>query len=465
MPTTIVWLRHDLRLRDNPALQAAAARGAVVPLWIDEGDTGDPWRPGAASRVWLHDGLAAFDALLVARGSRLVIARGAPLDVLRGMLTACAADAVFWNRRHTPAGIAGDSTLKAALAEHCEVRSFAGNLLFEPGAVMTGGGTPYKVFTPFYRACLAAGPPPAPPPEPAALAPPARWPSSLQLDDLALEPHIDWTAGIRARWQAGERTAQARLATFIDDTVIDYPERRDQPAAGAISGLSPYFCQGALGVRDAWAQLSAASAASGNTPYESAAAAWLRQLVWREFAWHLLFHFPHTTDAPLRDEFADMVWVDDAEGLAAWQRGRTGFPLVDAGMRELWETGFMHNRVRMVTASLLTKHLGQHWLAGAHWFWDTLVDGDLANNSLGWQWVAGCGADAAPYFRIFNPYAQSRKFDPDGVYLRRWLPELAALDAAQIHQPPPGIAGYPAPIVDLAPAREAALARYAEIRR
>ncbi|MGE0485391.1 MAG: deoxyribodipyrimidine photo-lyase [Gammaproteobacteria bacterium] len=463
MPTTLVWLRHDLRLRDNPALHAAAERGAVVPVWIDEGD--EAWAPGAASRLWLHDNLAAFAAVLARQGSRLVIARGTPFAVLRELVTACGADAVYWNRRHTPAGIATDTALKTALGERCTVRSFPGNLLVEPGRLMTAGGTPYKVFTPFHRACRAAGPPPTPLPAPASLAPPRTWPASLALGELAFVPRIDWAGGIRARWPAGEDAAQAALSAFIADGLAGYASRRDQPAVAGVSALSPYLCLGQLGVRDAWWQVEAAIAEDGRTAFADAAAAWTRQLVWREFAWHLLFHFPATTTAPLRVEFTDLAWVDDPAGLAAWQRGRTGFPLVDAGMRELWATGYMHNRVRMVAASLLTKHLGIHWLAGACWFWDTLVDADLANNTLGWQWVAGCGADAAPYFRIFNPYAQSQRFDPGGVYLRRWLPELANLDDAAIHQPPAGLTAYPAPLVELGTAREAALARYAEIRR
>ncbi len=461
-PLTIVWFRRDLRVADNPALYAAAERGRVLPLFIDEPPAA--WAPGAASRYWLHQSLTAHARELAERGAALLIRRGDPVEVLAELVQACGADAVYWNRRYEPAAIDRDTRVKECLGALCEVRSFQGHVLFEPTRIATAGGTPYRVFTPFHKACLAHGEPAPPLPAPQRLRAVLPRPDGLALDALGLEPRIDWADGIRETWQFGERAAHERLEAFIDGALVDYPGQRDFPGIAGVSGLSPHLCFGEISARSVWHEVRAAQAAVDRGLFDRAAHAWLRQLTWREFAYHLMYHYPRTVDEPLREEFDAMAWLDDEEGLAAWTRGATGFPLVDAGMRELWRTGSMHNRVRMVVASFLTKHLGVHWLAGARWFWDTLVDADLANNTLGWQWVAGCGADAAPYFRIFNPYSQSRKFDADGDYLRRWLPELEGLDGAAIHEPPP-TPGYPAPIVDLKAAREAALARYAEMRR
>lgn len=463
MESVIVWFRQDLRLADHPALSAAVATGMpVIPLFIWDAD--GEWAPGAAQRYWLHQSLCALQGSLAAAGSRLIVRRGDSAAVLHELARSTGARAVYWNRRYEPAGIACDTRIKATLDAVCEVRSFNGRLLFEPFTVATAGGTPYRVFTPFWRTCLKLPEPPEPLPAPARITAPAGWPPSLALDALGLQPRIDWAAGIRQRWHFGEQAALARLDDFIDGGLRDYPARRDFPGVDGVSGLSPYLHCGEISPRQVWHAVRAGAATLHDSATESAAQAWLRQLVWREFAYHLLYHFPTTATTPLRDEFARMEWLDDVAGVAAWQRGRTGFPLVDAGMRELWATGFMHNRVRMVVASLLCKHLGQHWLTGARWFWDTLVDADLANNTLGWQWIAGCGADAAPYYRIFNPSSQSRRFDPRGDYIRRWVPELAHLEGNAIHEPQALAPGYPAPIVDLAAAREAALARYARMR-
>ncbi|MEQ8663617.1 MAG: deoxyribodipyrimidine photo-lyase [Gammaproteobacteria bacterium] len=461
-PLTIVWFRRDLRVADHPALHAAAARGRVRPVYIDEPE--GPWATGAAARYWLHQSLAAHAAELATRGAPLVLRRGAAHAVLDELVATSGADAVYWIRRYEPHGMACDADLKRRLGARCEVRSFQGHVLFEPHTVATANDTPYRVFTPFHKACLARGEPPPPLPAPARLVAPDTTPSGLALAALGLEPRRDWAGGIRAAWTFGERAACARLEAFVDGALVDYPVQRDYPDVQGVSGLSPHLAFGELSARSAWHEVRAAQAAAAAGVFDRAADAWLRQLTWREFAYHLLYHYPHTIEAPLREDFAALPWVDDAPGLAAWTRGATGFPLVDAGMRELWATGYMHNRVRMLTASFLTKHLGVHWLAGARWFWDTLVDADLANNTLGWQWVAGCGADAAPYFRIFNPHSQSRKFDPAGNYLRRWLPPLAALGDDAIHVPT-RTTGYPAPLVDLKTAREAALARYAQMRR
>ena len=464
MAATIVWFRQDLRLHDHPALHAAIARGqALVLVYIQE--PSGPWRPGAALRFWLHQSLAALALELRRHGHRLVFLQGEAHTVLAGLIDACGADALYFNRRYEPHDSKRDAQLERGLRAHCEVRHFAAHLLFEPARVQTGAGTPYRVFTPYYRACLQLESP-APP-----LPAPTRWPPAaaagggvgLTLAELELEPKIAWAEGIARRWPAGEQAAHIALDEFVDERLRGYTRDRDLPARDATAGLSPYLAVGAISARSCWQAVQAAALRERDAGQVSASEAWLRQLVWREFAYHLLHHFPHTSDAPFRAQWQTFAWREDAQDLQRWQRGTTGMPLVDAGMRELWHTGTMHNRVRMVVACLLCKHLGIHWLAGARWFWDTLIDADLANNTLGWQWSAGCGADAGPYFRIFNPLSQSRKFDPAGTYLRRWLPERAALDDKAIHDPAVLVAGYPPPIVDLATARQAALARYAAL--
>jgi len=401
MATSIVWFRLDLRLTDNPAITAAIERGTVIPVFIWAPEEEGAWRPGAASRWWLHHSLKALAADL----GGLVIRRGPSLDALRQLVNETGATAVFWNRRYEPALIARDTKVKQGLlADGLKVESFNSALLFEPWEIKTGSGRAYKVFTPFYRACLKKGV------ERGALgtARPTgvkKWPSSLRLDELELLPKLDWAKEFD--WEPGEAGAHKLLSAFSPK---DYLAKRDLPAVVGTSRLSPPLHFGEVSPRQVW------EAAKGED--------YRRQLIWREFAHHLLYHFPETTDKPLKREFERFPWRKDAKGLRAWQRGETGFALVDAGMRELWTTGWMHNRVRMVAASFLVKDLLIPWQEGARWFWDTLVDADLANNTLGWQWVAGCGADAAPFFRIFNPATQAEKFDPAGVYVRRWVKEM-----------------------------------------
>ena len=474
MPATIVWFRQDLRLQDNPALVAAVARGEpVVPVFIwDETGEGD-WAPGGASRWWLHHSLAALDAALRERGLRLIIRSGESGAVLVELIKVTGATAVYWNRRYEPAAIERDTALKANLG--VEGKSFNAALLFEPHTVKNKSGGPFQVFTPYWRHCLAlpvdepvklpAGPPPAP----------ARWPKSAALAELGLLPDIKWDAGFRKVWQPGEAGAQARLKRFAG-AMDGYADGRDQPAAEATSGLSPHLHFGEIGPRQIWAAARAQGKGSGVFPAHRGAQVFLKEVGWREFAYHLLYHFPATPRQPLRAEFAAFPWRQDAKQLRAWQRGLTGYPIVDAGMRQLWATGWMHNRVRMIVASFLVKHLRLSWQEGAAWFWDTLVDADLASNTLGWQWSAGCGADAAPYFRIFNPILQGQKFDPAGDYVRRWVPELTKLPAEFIHEPWEApmdvLAGaevtlgrtYPQPIVDHAEARKAALAAFQSLR-
>jgi deoxyribodipyrimidine photo-lyase len=461
---TLLWLRNDLRLADNPALEEAIARGApVVPLFVWHPDESGPWAPGAASRVWLHHSLTALAQALRERGSRLVVRVGDPARVVEQVARESGASAVTWNRRYEPTDVARDSALKARLRESgLEAHSHAAALLLEPHEVRTGKGEPYRVFTPYWKACLALPEPRAPLPEPAVIPTPARWPAGETVEALGLLPTIDWAGGIRRAWTPGRTGALEALDQFGYGALAAYADGRDRPAAPGVSHLSPHLHFGELSPREVWHAVRAAGRPAGD-PF-------LRQLTWRDFAHHLLFHFPRTVESPMDPRFERFPWARDDDALEAWQAGRTGYPLVDAGMRQLWLTGWMHNRVRMVVASFLVKHLLVHWLAGARWFWDTLVDADLANNTMGWQWVAGCGADAAPYFRIFNPVAQGERFDPAGAYVGRWLPEIAKLPAKWLHKPwqaPASVlshAGvrlgesYPNPIVDHTAARQRALA-------
>jgi len=467
LPKSIVWFRQDLRLADNPALTAAASAGdPVVPvfLWAPEEEGAFP--PGGAAKWWQHATLARLQ-----RDLPQLVMRRAPrgsLAALRELVRETGAGRVFWNRRYEPVAQARDSEIKAALrADGLEAKSFNANLLHEPWTIQNKQGRPFQVFTPYYRHCLTL-------PVPAALPRPEgvrfEAAASETLDALELLPTIPWTAGMSAAWQPGEAGAQAQLDRMLGGGAPAYAAERDRPDHLGTSRLSPHLHFGEMGPRQIWHAVRARYPKGEAEPY-------LRQLVWRDFAHHLLHHFPHTPAEPLRAEFARFPWRRDERALRAWQRGRTGYPIVDAGMRELWTTGWMHNRVRMIVASFLVKHLRLPWQDGAYWFWDTLVDADLANNTLGWQWSAGCGADAAPYFRVFNPVLQGEKFDPEGAYVRRWVPELAAVPSKWIHQPwsaPPvelAAAGvelgrtYPGPMVDHAEARAGALAAFAELRR
>jgi deoxyribodipyrimidine photo-lyase len=476
---TIVWFRNDFRLEDNRALSQAVLRGApVIPVYIyapnEEGD----WPLGAASRWWLHHSLAALDDDLRRRKSRLVIRRGPALEALRSLITETGAVAAFWNRRYEPAISIRDRRIQQGLeSAGVLVQTFNSSLLFEPDELRTGRGSPFQVFTPFWKTCLSK-----PSTEPVVDAPrqfvsPLSWPASLPLDSLGLCSRIDWASGIRATWLPGEAGAAQALVSFCLNHLLSYEATRDKPASVGTSRLSPFLNFGEIGPRQVWQRVNAVRARTEDKSIWHSADAHLRQLGWREFAHHLLYHFPHTPLEPLRPRFKHFPWSSDAGALKAWQQGLTGYPIVDAGMRELWTTGWMHNRVRMIAASFLVKHLLIPWQEGARWFWDTLVDADLANNTLGWQWVAGCGADAAPYFRIFNPTLQSTRFDSEGKYIKRWVPELANLPSRWVHDPsgaPPltlSAAGvklgenYPAPIVAHSFARQRALAAYEIVRK
>ncbi len=540
----IVWFQLDLRLSDHPALDEAVRRGGpVIPVFVWSPEDESPWAPGAASRWWLHQSLASLERDLEAAGSRLVLRRGAAAGAaLLQLARECGAGAVFWHRRYEPGAARRDAQIEAALGKcGIEARQFSSSaLLFEPDALQTASGSPYKVFTPFSRACLRLADSIADPlSPPARLAPPSEWPKSVALADLELEPKINWAEGLRGAWTPGEAGAARRLERFLEEAMENYADGRDQPGIEGVSRLSPYLHFGEISPRQVWRAVNEArfslaragkssrerssgvraGAASGE--FAKGADAFLRQLLWREFAYHLLYHFPHTPAEPLRPEFARFPWREitkkekdrrdikdrkdatnrrgfisaDGDGgaidtdsaaqfLRAWQRGATGFPIVDAGMRQLWTTGWMHNRVRMIVASFLVKDLLISWQTGARWFWDTLVDADLANNTFGWQWTAGCGADAAPFFRVFNPAAQGRKFDPDGAYVRAWVPELSRLPSRCIHAPweaspaelrAAGVRlgenhgdeqgnNYPLPIVDHASARLRALDALARMK-
>lgn len=434
---TVVWLRDDLRLADNPALSAAAERGEPVVLvyLLDEVSAGI--RPlGAASRWWLHHSLAALSASV---DGNLVLRRGAAEEVIPAIVTETDAGAVYWNRRYS-ASREIDARLKQALRDAgLDAQSFAGSLLHEPWTVTTGDGNPYKVFTPFWRACLER---PVRPPLPAPSVTFADAASDA-LDGWQLLPtRPDWAGGLREAWTPGEAGAHARLDTFLTEGLPLY-HRRDEPAVAATSRLSPHLRFGEVSPFQLWA------AAHGR---DKNSAKFLSEVGWREFSWNILFHSPNLSVENFRPAYDSFPWGQASpEELAAWREGRTGIPLVDAGMRELWRTGYMHNRVRMVVASFLIKNLLVDWRVGEQWFWDTLVDADEANNPASWQWVAGSGADAAPYFRVFNPELQAAKFDPDAEYISRWVPEYGTPD-------------YPEPIVDLAETRREALAAYEAVK-
>ncbi len=471
-PVAIVWFRDDLRLDDNPALKAAIEGGyAPLPVYIHASDEEGEWVPGAASSAWRQRSLAALDAGLRARGSHLRMFFGPSQATLQSLVAATGAEAVFWNRRYEPAIEQRDAVIKRALrGDGVRAESFNGALLFEPWELATRQGDPYKVFTPFWNNALGSWRAPKLWDAPALFTAIPHGPEGVPLAALKLAPSPPWDAGFWNAWQPGEAGAQASLGYFITGALADYRARRDRPAEPGTSRLSPHLHFGEISVQRVVARLRDDGIHHGSIEAPVAEIdGYIRQLGWREFAHHLLHHFPHTTHRNLNPRFDGFHWaVPEPRVLDAWQRGRTGIPIVDAGMRELWATGWMHNRVRMLVASLLTKHLRVHWLQGARWFWDTLVDADLANNSLGWQWVAGTGADAAPYFRVFNPVTQAARFDSQGTYIARWVPELAQLPVPVRLAPwtEPELAsrlapGYPAqPIVDLAQGRDHALAAY-----
>lgn len=481
MSTTIVWFRQDLRLSDNPALHAALREGAaVIPLYIlDELHDRHPWALGSASRWWLHHSLAGLTEELTLRGSRLIVMRGDCLAAIRSLARQTGADAIHWNRLYEPAPIERDRRLKSSLrADGLRAESFNGALLAEPWDIATRAGDAFRVFTPFCRALRQRLTPAAPSPAPTSLPSVPPDIATIPPENWGLLPRIPWDHGLRVAWRPGERGAEDLLARFRDDALADYADGREHPDRAGTSRLSPHLHFGEISPRQILAALPTTAEAESVRGLGRSIECYERELIWREFAHHLLFHFPTTTDRPLNPAFDAFSWREGYDGmLSDWTRGRTGFPWIDAGMRELWHTGWMHNRVRMAVASMLTKNLRIPWQCGARWFWDTLVDADLASNTLGWQWSAGCGADAAPYFRIFNPVLQSQRFDPEGSYIRRWIPELAKLPPKWLHQPwlaPEEVLSasgvtlgrdYPRPIVDLQASRAEALDAFSRIGR
>jgi len=468
--SVLVWFRQDLRLSDHPALNAAAKTGLpLVPVFVRDPEENRKEAAGAASHWWLHQSLTALDRSLRALGSRLIVRRGPAAKTLLQLAAETGARRIFSNRVYEPAALAAEPEVKAQLeARGISLESFNGSLLFEPGSIRTAAGNTFRVFTPFWRALWnERGALRQPARVPRSLRSPRSWPKSLKIADLALEPTIDWAAGIREAWTPGEKAALMRLRQFGQRSVSRYGGDRDRTSEDGTSRLSPHLHFGEISPIQIW---HGVADHTGAEPY-------LRQLAWREFAYHLLVENPETTHEPFQKEFRHFPWRRNARRLRAWQKGQTGYPFVDAAMRQLWTTGWMHNRARLVAASFLVKDLLIPWRQGAAWFLDTLVDADLANNTMGWQWVAGCGVDAAPYFRVFNPVTQAERFDPDGKYVRRWIPELASLPTEWIHKPweaPPQVlaaAGvklgksYPAPIVDHAQARQAALEAFQEMRQ
>jgi deoxyribodipyrimidine photo-lyase len=454
----IVWFRNDLRLADHPALHAASD-SPIIPVYIHSPEEEGNWPLGGASKVYLHHALTALKKELPS----LLIRKGKAKEVLAELSHESGAKAVYWGRRYERAAIERDSAVKSFLkAQNIEAKSFNHSLLIEPWEVQSKTGTPYLVFTPYYKRVLEILPEIKPLPVPEII-PFKKQLHSLAIKDLMLLPEKPWGEKVISHWKVGEKSALAHLRSFLKNHAADYSAKRDFPAdEEATSHLSTALHFGEISPRTIWSLANTQDA-----PF-------MRQLIWREFAYHMLYHHPHTDLKPLRPEFAHFPWKKDPDAFKAWKEGKTGYPIVDAGMRELWETGYMHNRLRMIVASFLVKDLLIPWQEGAKHFWDTLVDADLANNSFGWQWSAGCGADAAPYFRVFNPTLQSEKFDPEGVYIRKWVPELALLPTAYLHEPikaPPIVlkaAGitmgkdYPYPLVDHAEAKKRALEAFGE---
>ncbi len=464
---TILWFRKDLRIGDNSALKAAIEAGApVIPLFIWSPDESGGWAPGAASKWWLHQALKSLSESFKEVSGEFVLREGDSLGQLRDIIEKTGAKRVYWNRRYESPHRELDASIKRQLREDgIEVESFNSSLLNEPHTAATGGGNPYKVYTPYWKKVKDRMIEPIAESNIDSLKFTDPYPETLALKSLGLLPEKQWHHKFVQHWEVSEAAAQERLEKFLNQPVEGYNQARDIPSEDGTSSLSPYLHWGLIGPRQIMHALKAKHDLGKEGPEVYA-----KEIYWREFAYNVLYHFPKTPDAPLHEKYADFPWEPDANALKRWQRGQTGYPIVDAGMRQLYATGWMHNRVRMVVSSLLVKHLLQDWREGASWFWDTLVDADLASNTLGWQWSAGCGADAAPYFRVFNPITQGKKFDTEGEYVRKWVPEIAKLPNKFIHEPweaPVGIleyAGvelgkdYPKPIIDHKEGRARALA-------
>ena len=464
--TNIVWFRQDLRLADQPALAAAAAAGPVLAVYVLDDTRFGGWPMGAAARWWLHHSLEALAGSLAKIGLTLVLRRGDPAVVIPALAAAAAAGVVHAGATHEPGWRKAEAAIGKALAK--DGRRLAlhrTSTLIDPEAVRSQTGTVYGMYTPFARAVEARGEPDEPLPAPRCVSEAAVLPSDVLADWKLLPAHPDWAGGLRALWKPGEAPALARLKRFVADAVDSYETGRNLPGVDGTSMLSPHLHFGEVSPRTVWQ----ASRVRGDGPDHHT---YRRELIWRDFSAYLLWHHPSLPEVPLRPAFANLAWRDSRTDLLAWQRGQTGVPIVDAGMRQLWQTGWMHNRVRMIAASFLVKHLLIDWREGESWFWDKLVDADLASNAASWQWIAGTGIDAQPFFRVFNPVTQGQRFDPDGAYVRRFVPELARVGGKFVHAP--WTAGemdlmaagvrlgrdYPRPLVDLAAGRIRALEVY-----
>ena len=465
----IVWFRRDLRLADNPALHSAVRSGKpIIPLYIYETDLAR--KTGSATDWWLHYSLTSLADSLSDVGLDLHILKGNAADEINALISASGADHVVWNRRYKKGDRDRDAYIKSSLQDNdIEVETFRANLLSEPWEIETKSGSGYyKVFTPYWRAARSQFEIAAPIPAPDTIMGSKKMNGGLSIDDLQLLPRKpDWGAKLLPFWQPGEAGANKSLEAFLDGPVADYPDARDRPDQKGTSRLSPHLAFGEISPCQIW---------DACKDHEAAASKFLAEIGWREFSYVLLFHNPGLESTNFKTDFNNFEWAENKEGLRAWQKGLTGYPFVDAGMRQLWQTGWQHNRVRMVTASFLIKHLLIDWREGEKWFHDTLVDADPASNAASWQWVAGSGADASPYFRIFNPFTQGEKFDPNGDYIRKYIPELSKLPKKYIHRPweaPDHILDqadvklgetYPKPIVDHKAARERALSAYKKSR-
>jgi deoxyribodipyrimidine photo-lyase len=467
----LVWFRRNLRIDDNLVLREAVRRGGpVIPVFIRQRTANGV---ATASGAWLDRSLNKFARELSRKGSRLVARSGDPLEVLKKLIKETEAAAVLWDKSFEPIQRETDDRICAQLTRSGVLCSMINDaLLFDPGRILNKQETPFKVFTPFWNHCLSLGEPPEPQPCPRLISP-SKWPRSEELRVKIPK----WAKKIEHGWKPGSDGARQALKRFLDGRIENYPVDRDRPFLEGTSRLSSHLHFGEISARQVWHETRKHAGTARLPGSARASEAFLRQIIWREFAHYLLFHFPETADKPLRKEFLRLKWKKDAKLLRAWQKGKTGYPIVDAGMRELWSTGWMHNRVRMIVGSFLVKDLLQDWRDGASWFMETLADADLANNTFGWQWVAGCGADAAPYFRIFNPVLQGEKFDPEGAYVKQWVPELSKVPAKFIHGPwqaPADVlakAGvrlgkdYPAPVVDHDAARKKALFSYYRLKK
>lgn len=468
----LFWFKQDLRLNDNPGLHAAlsGADNLILIFILDESDT----PIGRASLWWLHESLKALSDAIEALGGQLILRRGNPEKILLKILAENTIEKVFWNRCYEPQAIHRDTKLKAAIQQRgIDVASFNASLLFEPGSIKTQNGKPYKVFTPFWKkGCLEKVSH-----IPSLVPLPKLWPETTKcqsdkLEDWQLLPASpNWAESFSQYWQPGEKGAANNLQRFLEVGIKGYKLLRNRPDLSHVSRLSPHLHWGEIAPWRVWEETEAVAKLDSALSYQDLEH-FFSELGWREFSYNLMFHFPHITESNWRKAFDAFPWKNDQQALKKWQTGMTGYPIVDAGMRELWQTGWMHNRVRMITASFLIKDLMIDWRQGMAWFWDTLVDADLANNSASWQWVAGSGADAAPYFRVFNPVTQGERFDPDGAYVRRWCSELAGMPSQWIHKPwkasddilkSSGVelgVDYPFPMVEHSMARIEALAAY-----